>query len=279
MSDHKVGIIRSWNCPCWGDSNNPKHGNIEAFPKVGSALIGVGIFFLTWGGGVAWYDLTPQESTYLWQGKLCEYCHSWLYFSEQPCILFWQLEIRAFDGMRRILNTMKLYKASEESSYMLIHFSSIYLSMHPYVLLILPHHLQSSHGFTSSSAPGNTETHAFRPVLSAFFFVTRIPDFAGRYKVTPRCCVASMALFACEKKHWQRWEVWVLGATNIFKSWLTLHHPIKTDSVSVLLVLPGIGFIQPFSSWDFRPSFVQILWYLKEVIWIWRNDQPISGYF
>ena len=73
---------------------------------------------------------------------------------------------------------------------MLIHFSSIYLSMHPYVLLILPHHLQSSHGFTSSSAPGNTETHAFRPVLSAFFFVTRIPDFAGRYKVTPQvlCC-------------------------------------------------------------------------------------------
>ena len=107
-----------------------------------------------------------------------------------------------------------------------------------------------------------------------FLSLTRIPDFAGRLPGhPPRCCVASVALFACEKKTGKAGKFEILGATNIFKSWLTLHHPIKTDSVSVLLALPRIGCIQPlnkaafvfFQAEIFRPFFVQIVWYLKGV--------------
>lgn len=101
-------------------------------------------------------------------GKLCEILpYLTLFFMSGQAFFFGRLRFGLLTERDGILDTMKLYKAS---SYMLINFSSIYLSMHPYVLLILPHHLQSSHGFTSSSAPGNTETHAFRPVLSRMFF-------------------------------------------------------------------------------------------------------------
>ena len=65
-------------------------GRFEAFPKVGSALIGLVIFSDLWGWRQAcqvWSH--PPRGLYLWQGKLCEILPDLtLFFMTRPSIFF-----------------------------------------------------------------------------------------------------------------------------------------------------------------------------------------------
>lgn len=112
---------------------------------------------------------------------------------------------------------------------MFVHFSSIYLSMHLYVLLILPHHLRSSHGFPSSSAPGNTETHAFRPVLSRMFFCdsnSRLRRSIARSPPQVLCCFNGVVRMW--KKTVESWEVWDFGSNKHFQVMTSSsYHPTR----------------------------------------------------
>ena len=92
--------------------------------------------------------------------------------------------------------------------------------------LIIFDHRMASHLHPPQGTP---KPMPFVLSWAACFFVTRIPDFAGRLPGhPPRCCVASMALFACEKKTVESWEVWDFGSNKHFQVMTSSsYHPTR----------------------------------------------------
>ena len=147
------------------------------------------------------YDLIPKKEFISRLASLVKYCHIWprpSSFWASWDVFFWQKQTNTNNEDNDHLHDV-------------CSLSSIYASMHPSIHC--PHHPSSSVSAfpTESARPGNTKTHAFRPVLSetfgilSAFFLSEfpIPQVTKGHK-KKKAWSSAMALFViCCLSDWK----------------------------------------------------------------------------